>query len=454
MHNKHLKTTFFMIFFILAVHFIGSLLFGEESNKDLVYHILPHSLEEMEDTSYSSFLSRAFTQANSENASLIIVEIDTPGGELISTLKIKTILQNYGRETICFVNKNAISAGSLIALSCKKLVMSKGGVIGGATPVFMSGSDGMKKAPEKVVSVARAAWRAAAESSGKDPEVAEAFVDETLVLTKEKHGIDKPKGTLLTLSTNEALSIGIADYTAESLYDILKKEERQNAKIKIIKPEFKDKILSFFLHPAVSGILIALGFLGLLAEIKSPGWGIPGTAGILFLSIYFISRIMVGFSGWEAPALFALGILLLLLEFFVIPGFGIAGIAGAFCIFGSILWSYNITGIEEGLWVLAFALVGTIFGFFILAKLLPKIAQRNSFFLNENLDQDPDEMGEAKLIPFLNKTGIAETVLRPSGIIIVEGNRIDAVSKGEFIEKGDKIKIAEIKGNRVVIEKA
>ncbi|MDH5719920.1 MAG: nodulation protein NfeD [Spirochaetia bacterium] len=452
MVNKKYIFSFIVFIFVIIVSISIS---AQNVNQATVYHILPHSLEEMEDASYASFLGRTFETANKENPALVIVEIDTPGGELVSTLKIKNLIQSYGRETLCFVNKNAISAGSLIALSCKKLIMSKGAVIGGATPVFAGGAEGMKKAPEKVISVARAAWRSAAEASGKNPEIAEAFVDETLVLTKKEHGIEKPEGKLLTLSTNEALSTGIADYSAESLYDILIKEERQNAKIIAFKPEFKDKLLAFFLHPIVSGILIALGFLGLMAEIKSPGWGIPGTAGILFLSIYFISRIMIGASGWEAPALFALGILLLLIEVFVIPGFGVAGIMGGASIFGSILWSYGITNIDEGLWVLAFSLVVTIAGFLFLAKLLPKIAKRNTFFfLNEKLNSDPDEMGEAKLIGYLNKTGVADTVLRPAGIVVVDGLRIDAVSRGDYIEKGEKIKITEVKGHRVVIEKA
>ncbi|MDH5717338.1 MAG: nodulation protein NfeD [Spirochaetia bacterium] len=449
-----LKSTLLLSLILYTFIFISYIYSNSENSFKKVYHILPHALEEMEDARYASFLEKTFNKAYEDNPVLVIVEIDTPGGELISTLKIKNLIQQYGRNTLCFINKNAISAGSLIALSCDKLVMAQGAVIGGATPVLPDAKEGMKKAPEKVVSVARAAWRSTAESRGKNAEIAEAFVDENLILTKSKHGIDKPKGTLLTLSTKEAVSLRIADYEANSINEILEKENLTDSKVVVFKPDFIDKLLGFFLHPAVSGILIGLGFLGLLYEIKVPGWGIPGTLGILFLSIYFISRIMVGVSGWEAPALFALGILLLLLEVFVIPGFGIAGLTGAICILGSILWSYGIDNFEEGLWVTAFALTGTIALTALLAKYLPAIAKKNtSFFLNETLNKDPEEMGERKLKKLLNKEGVSETVLRPSGIIKVEGKKIDAVSAGDFIEQGQRVKIITVEGHRVVVEK-
>lgn len=439
--------------FILPLFlFLFSIIVAENStSKSLVYHIVPHALDESEDMSYARFLQKTFDKAKEENPELIIVEINTPGGELSATFKIKDILLEATMPTVCFINTHALSAGSLIALSCDKIAMAKGAVIGAATPVFAT-SEGMEKAPEKVVSATRAAWRSAAEANGKDPNIAEAFVDESIVLTKRKHGIDKPKDKLLTLTTEEALNISMIDYQANSITEIIEKEKVKNFAIAKQQPDFFDKFLSFFTNPTVAGLLLGLGMLALFFEAKMPGWGISGALGITLISIYFISLILLGATGWGAPALFAFGVLLLLLEFFVIPGFGFAGIIGFLSLIGAIFWSYQFSGVEDALWVVSMALLGILSGIFMLYKSLPYLMKRNKhIFLSEVLASDSQEINK-KFQSFLNQQGVTLTSLRPSGMIELGNQKVDAISQGEYIEKNEKVQVVQIEGNKVVVK--
>lgn len=418
-----------------------------------VYHIYPHRLDQMEDLTYETFLKESFRQAREEGINMIILEIDTPGGELAATLEIKNVVLGSSIKTVCFVNRNAISAGSLIALSCDKLVMAPGSVIGAATPVYIR-DGGMQKAPEKVVSATRAAWRSTAQARDRDPDVAEAFVDESIVLTKKKNKIDKPAGKLLTLTDKEAFDIGLIDYRANTIVEILEIEKMSQAAVIVKEPTFKDRVIAFILHPAVSGILIALGMVGLLFEIKSPGWGIPGVAGLLFLSIYFIARIYAGYSGWAAPALFAFSILLILLEIFVIPGFGFAGIIGVGGLIGSILWSYGVSNFNEGLWVVSLALVGFLGATGFLLKNLKYLRPKSdSILLSGQLTPEKSERYE-HLSTLIGKKGKTLTVLRPSGTITINGERVDAVSLGEFIDAGKSVSVVQVEGSKVLVEKS
>ena len=432
---------------------------GEKTQKkQVIYHILPHNIDQMEDMLYASFLDQTINKKalKEENLALIIVEIDTPGGELQATLKIEKTIQSSKFPTVCFINQNAISAGSLIALSCDKLVMSPGARIGAATPITI-GSGGMKKAPEKIVSASRAIWRGAAERQGKNPDIAESFVDENLVLTKAKHGINKPKGKLLTLTTKEAAKLKMLDYTAKTVQEIIKKEGFSKSKFKVrvenIQPDFGHKLLGFFLHPVIAGALITLGFLGLLYEVKVGGWGVPGTLGIIFLSIYFISKILIGEAGWGAPALFAVGGMLVTLEIFVIPGFGIAGILGLISVITSILWAYGISNFQEGLWVLAFSLMGLTISILMIMKYLPVMNnKREGLFLKDTLQSY--ENTPHLYTNLIGKKGVSQTNLRPSGTVKIGEKNYDAMSQGDFIPLNTPIKVVGAEGSHINVVKS
>ncbi len=420
--------------------------------KSKVYHIAPHELDEMEDAAYSYFIKNTIEKAEEDKADLLIVEIDTPGGQLAATLKIEKTIRASSIPSVCFVNRNAISAGSLIALSCNKLVMAKGSRMGAATPVTMS-SKGMKKAPEKILSAGRAIWRSAAQAQNKNPDIAEAFVDENVVLTKKKHGIDKPKGKLLTLTTKEALKLRMINYISNDVYDIVKKEKIENFSFTTFSFEFKERVIKFFLHPVISGIFLTLGFLGLFYELKTPGWGIPGAAGLVFLSAYFVPHILVGQSGWGAPALLALGILFMVLEIFVIPGFGISGIFGLILIIASTLWAYGISNLTEGLWVTSIALTMAFFMIMLSLKYLPNLNLKgNQLFLSESLNRGK-EIKSVPLKHLIGREGITASILRPSGTVIIDNNPFDALAQGEFIEAQTKVCVVKITGSQVIVKR-
>lgn len=439
------------VFYFLTGIFLSTSLYPLK-----VLHLPPHRMDEMEDAVYASFVERNLKKAQEEKFDYVLIEINTPGGELSATFQIKDVILQSPVPTVCFINSHAISAGSLVALSCEKLYMAPQGVIGAATPVTV-GEEGMKKAPEKVVSAARANWRATAEARGRNPQIAEAFVDEKVVLTQKEHGIEKKKGVLLTLSAREALRLGIADGLVKSVEEI-PLWKNKGVTFEKVEFSFKEKLLAFLLHPIIAGILLGLGFLGLVIEIRTPGWGIPGTLGLLFLAIYFTSRIALGISGWGAPALFALGVLLLLLEIFVIPGFGFAGITGLAAIIFAIMWSYGITKISDGLWVLtiAFALlvVGTILFFYFLPKFVKTGEKsRTGLFLSEVL-KDEKTPEEKELESLVGQKAYTITPLRPAGVVVVGDKRYDALTRGEFLEKGQEVEILAVEHNSLVVRAA
>ncbi len=443
-----------MIRFIAGAIFLLSSLTAAEPLR--VLHIHPHRMDEMEDAVYASFLERALEQAAAENYAWVLLEINTPGGELTATFAIKDHILKSRVPTVCFVNSHAISAGSLVALACEKIYMAPQGVIGAAQPITIN-QEGMQKAPEKVVSAARAAWRATAESRGRNAAIAEAFVDENVILTKARDGLDKKAGVLLTLSATEAVRLKIADGLARTRGEIPVFRDQPVVFISA-SPTFREQLLSFLLHPAIAGILLGLGFLGLVIEIRTPGWGIPGSLGLLFLAIYFISRIALGLSGWGAPALFAFGFLLLLLEIFVIPGFGIAGIAGIIAVVVAILWSYGVRDLSGGLWVLTIAMLSLVLGVLLFFILLPRLAghtsgSRAGLFLNETLDPDEDE-SDQRLRALQGELGRTVTTLRPSGVIQIGHRRYDAVTGGEYLEPGTPVRVTGLFQHSLLVEAA
>ena len=243
------------------------------------------------------------------------------------------------------------------------------------------------------------------------------------------------------------------DYVARNVPEILKKENLSGSAVKKIQPTFGLKVLGFFLHPVVAGFLITLGFLGLLYEVKVGGWGIPGTIGVIFLSVYFISKILIGESGWGAPALFAVGGLLFALEIFVIPGFGVAGVLGLISFLISILWAYGISNLYEGLWVLSFALLGITVIVLVFMKYLPSMRlNREGLFLNDSLKsyENTPQLYES----LIGKKGRTQTILRPSGIVSIEGNDYDAISRGGFIEADTAVKVISAEGSQIVVAAA
>ena len=437
----------FIIFTIIFTTFISKNIFSQDNAK--VYVIKKLEFQEI-NRWYAAYIKKAIKKAEDEGTSLIILELDTPGGLLSSALSIKNYIIESDIPVVAYINKNALSAGALISLSCEAIYMSDGSIIGAATPVYMKGNE-IEKAGEKEISAMRAAMRSSAERSKKNVRIAEAMVDETIILSKRNDGIDLDDKTLLTLSVEEALKVNIADGKANSIIDIIKlRNLSENSTIINIEEEKYDYILRFLINPAVLSALISIGIIGVYIELKTPGFGIGGVISIIAFSIFFFAQVFVGESGFLAPAIFFLGIVLLAIEIFVIPGFGITGILGILGIVAGIFMSFGINNIAQATLVVFVSLIADIILIIILARFILKSKGFKNIVALET-----DTAGYHSSVSYdnlLGCEGITDTFFRPSGNIIINDKKYDAITEGEFINKGVKIKVILVEGNRIVIK--
>ena len=284
-------------------------------NRHTVYRVPVTGVIEL---GLAPYIERSVSEAAAAGASAIVLDIDTPGGRVDAAERIADALSDSEVPVYSLVNRRAFSAGALIALSTSRIYMRPGSVIGAATPVDGSG----KKAPEKIVSAMRSEMRALAEAQGLDPTVAAAMVDEDV----EIEGVVE-SGKLLTLTTSEAVALDYA-VEIEDLDALLAALGYSGADVVTSKVNWAEQLVRFFSNPIVAPFLLSLGFLGLLAEIKTPSFGMAGLAGVISLSLYFGSHLIVGLAGLEDMLIFGAGVVLLGVEALVIPGFGLFGVAG------------------------------------------------------------------------------------------------------------------------------
>ncbi|MFM8780613.1 MAG: NfeD family protein, partial [Gemmatimonadota bacterium] len=276
------------------------------------------------DMGLAPFVKRALAEAEESQADALILDINTFGGRVDAAVVIRDALLASPVRTIAFVNRRAISAGALISLAATEIVMTEGATIGAATPVQLSPTGGeASPVEEKTVSYVRKEFRATAESRGRPLAIAEAMVDRDV----EIPGLS-PKGKLLTLTTNEALARQVADRQANTLDSLLNGIDLGAAKVVRLSPNWGEGFVRLLTHPVVASLLLSIATLGIIIELRTPGFGVPGGLGILSLILVLAGHYTVELVGWEELILVGLGLTLITLEVFVIPGFGIAGIAG------------------------------------------------------------------------------------------------------------------------------
>lgn len=398
------------------------------------------------DLGMAPYVSRVISEANEADADAVIFKINTFGGRVDAATQIKDAILSSKILTIAFINNRAISAGSLIALSCRKIAMEPGSSIGAATVVDQTG----QKQSEKYQSFMRSEMRSTAERNGRRTDIAQAMVDERIVI---EGLVDSTQ--LVTLTAAEAKKYGIADTLVNNFDELLKAFDLANAEIININPNWAEDIVKFLNNPLVSSILIMIGFFGLFAEMKTPGWGLPGTVGLVSLALFFGSSYILNLASGIDILLFILGIILLIIEIFVIPGFGIAGISGIILILVSLFFSltpsgplFNFDVISVAIVQLAAALIGALILIFLLAKFLPKSTAFNRLVLSDEVNT-VSYPSDHKLI---GAEGIALTTLRPAGTAEINGKRIDVMTDSEYVEKGSKIKVLKVEGIKVVVK--
>ena len=414
-------------------------------NRHTVYRVPVTGVIEL---GLAPYIERSVSEAAAAGASAIVLDIDTPGGRVDAAERIADALSDSEVPVYSLVNRRAFSAGALIALSTSRIYMRPGSVIGAATPVDGSG----KKAPEKIVSAMRSEMRALAEAQGLDPTVAAAMVDEDV----EIEGVVE-SGKLLTLTTSEAVALDYA-VEIEDLDALLAALGYSGADVVTSKVNWAEQLVRFFSNPIVAPFLLSLGFLGLLAEIKTPSVGMAGLAGVISLSLYFGSHLIVGLAGLEDMLIFGAGVVLLGVEALVIPGFGLFGVAGiaavAAGLFMSMLGSlptaseYTSAGM-----ILTTTVLLVLVSAWALIRTLPKtsrLAKSGIFLLQRTARAIGYESAEVR-DALMDSVGTAITDLRPSGTALFGDERIDVVSESEWITEGTQVRVISAEGYRHIV---
>jgi membrane-bound serine protease (ClpP class) len=375
-----MKTKFKNILFGIAF-ILSALIFAEEVNKKV--YVVP--IQDVIDLGIPGLVSRAIDLAEANNAEMIVFDIDTFGGRVDAATQIKDSISSTDIETIAFINRRAISAGSLISLSCDQIYMTEGATIGATSVVDMSGS----KQSEKSQSYMREEMAATAEKSGKNPDIARGMVDEELsfeylVVDGDSLKVDdiegRKEGKLITLTTELALKYGIADGKGESIEDILLSLGINEYDLVTVDENWSENVVRILTNPTVSSLLTTFGTIGVISELYSAGWGIGGTIGIICLTLALGAGYLTQLASSTDILVVLLGLLLLFLEAVAIPGFGIFGITGIIVLFYG-LYLLLIPDIpvspeiySEALDGFGWAIVVGIFGIIFILRLIGKSA--------------------------------------------------------------------------------
>ena len=433
---------------VLVGVFAGHLAFPATVQGQTVFRVPVTGVVEL---GLAPFIERAIREAEAAGAEAIVLDIDTPGGRVDAAERIADAIADSRVPVYAFVNRRAFSAGALIALATHGIYMRPGSVIGAVTPVDGTGT----KASEKIVSAMRSEMRALAEARGLDPNVAEAMVDESLAIP----GVIEA-GKLLTLTTEEAAGLGYA-FATDDFTTLLDDLDLSAALVNDLEVNWAERLVRFFSHPVVAPFLLSLGFLGLIIEIKTPSVGLAGAAGLLSLSLFFGSHLILGLAGWEDLLVFGAGVLFLAVEVMVIPGFGFFGLMGIVGMGAGVYMSLlgglpTAADFSRAGGVLSTTLLLILVSAWALIRHLPKSARlyRSGIFLGTRTDKAIGFESAQTRPELVGRHGVAITDLRPSGVGLFDDERIDIVSESQWISEGTPVRIVAAEGYRHVVRSA
>lgn len=421
-----------ILLFVLVVLFLFSSLsvYGENGEKT-IYII---SVDGEITPAMASFVKGAVEEANRGKAQGIIIDISTLGGRVDSAISMKDAIFASSADVVVYISSRAISAGALISISSEVIAMAPGSHIGSAEPVPNE---------PKALAFVKGEFESAAERTGRDPEIAMAMVDASISI----EGLVQ-EGEILDLTANQALLYGYADFMAENIDEVLEKMGWSDGTTIFKSPNYRFKIAHFLTSYEVASLLITLGIFAIIAELFTPGFGVAGITGITCFVLYFAGGFLAGTTDLWAVFIFLAGIVLLIIEL-MIPGFGLFGISGiAALLIGIIL---SAPTIRQGVITLSISTAAIIIGLPIIIKLTAGSKFMRRLVLTTTEAPSQGYVHAPSKESFLGKTGVAHTVLRPSGSIMVDGEKIDAITDGEYAEKGAKVVVIKVEGGKVIV---
>lgn len=402
-------------------------------------------------------LDKAIEQATAQNADILFMELNTFGGELDAADKMRTALLECPIPTIVFINKNAASAGALISIACDSIYMAPGSSIGAASVVDQTG----QVLPDKYQSYMRSLMRSTAEMNGRNPDIAQAMVDPDV----EIPGVSE-KGKVLTFTTSEAIENGFCNAEADDMDEVLKLADISSYNIEYQKDTWIDKIISFLINPIVSGILIMFIIGGIYFEMQAPGIGFALLVSAVAALLYFAPHYLEGLAAHWEILVFLVGLGLLLLEIFVVPGFGVTGISGIILMVAALVltMTFNIgfdfsfsapeLFIKYLFLVIAACFAGFLLSLWLGKKLITADTRYGSLALKTNMDADKGFVAQdMNLTQYVGKQGIASTLLRPVGKVEIDGEYLDATSEVGFIDKGEEIVVTRFENAQLFVKK-
>lgn len=446
-------------------------------------HVIVIPIQGEIDVGNAHLVRRAVEAAKEAGAKLLVVELDTPGGRVDHALDICKAIEGAGIPSVAYVTHSAKSAGALIALSCDEIVMTPISSIGAAEPIVPDDEAHL----EKYVSAIRAEFQARAEKKGYPRLLAMAMVDkETEVWLVEVDGkrelmmpIDQesarrdgkrvkeirpvnPLGRILCLAAADAVDLGLAKRIVSLQTDLLNEHGLADARVTTIDPNWSEKMVRFLTQPMITGLLILIGILCLLAELKSPGLSVPGVLGVLCFAAVFFGNHLAGLASYTEILLFAVGVILIGIEVFAMPGSMIVGVPGVVLALSGLVLSlqgfvvpdkaWEVDQLRGNFFVLACAFGGAMVGFLAIAKYLPKSPMMRRLVLSSEIQAEERAMPlDVKAEALVGKYAVATTPLRPSGKVELEGRTLDVVTEGEAVEKGATVQVVRVEGPAIVV---
>ncbi|WP_413775108.1 NfeD family protein [Gracilibacillus pellucidus] len=417
-----------------------SQVYAEEDGTGKLVYVIP--IENEVERGLEAFIKRTTSEAAEANADHIIFEINTPGGRVDAAENIGEILQDLEIETTSFITVKALSAGSYIALNTDNIYMKPQTSMGASGVITSDGNAADKKAQSAWV----ASMRGAAISKERDPLYAEAMANASLDVPE----YGAPEGEFLTLDATNAMEVGYANGIVNHRTELLSQLSLTQAEVVENETTVAEGIARFLTNPIVVPILLSLASVGLIVELYSPGFGIPGSIGLSSLVLYFYGHIVAGLAGYESIVLLVLGIVLIIIEIFA-PG-GILGFIGIGAIVGSLFTSSNDPG--HMAMSIAIAIIASIIVAVILFKTigLEKGAFRH-IILRDRTTTEQGYVSTVNRLELLGKEGVTLTPLRPSGAAEFDNERVDVVSESGFIDVNSTVKIVKVEGARHVVRK-